>query len=64
MRLIIKTIDLSEDCYSRRVVNVDSLEEARDIAYETASQWCDADVVDIEVMEDNTTIITTIVIGA
>jgi hypothetical protein len=63
MRLIIKTIDLSEDCYSRRVVNVDSLEEARDIAYETASQWCDADVVDIEVMEGNT-ILATIVIGA
>jgi hypothetical protein len=63
MRLIIKTIDLSEDCYSRRVVNVDSLEEAKDIAYETASQWCDADVVDIEVMEDNT-ILATIVIGA
>jgi len=64
MRLIIKTLDLSEDCYSRRVVNVDSLEEAKDVAYEAASQWCDADVVDIEVMEDNITIITTIVIGA
>jgi len=62
MRLIIKTIDLSEDCYSRRVVNVDGLDEARDIAYEAASQWCDADVVDIEVMEDNT-ILATIVIG-
>jgi hypothetical protein len=63
MRLIIKTIDLSEDCYSRRVVNVDSLEEAKDVSYETASQWCDAAVVDIEVMEDNT-ILATIVIGA